>query len=590
MPYLGPRAFKTAPLTSHNLEYLNDRLVESQIKAGQQPDRIVGNPPVTTTPTAHVAPVSDENVTQYAARAAKTSSQRPQCVTTTHDSASLSSNSYDSSPKGEDEEGFTISTPLSSISSSSHSNSYESVVSAVNYSDPTSGLVSSSQLDAHTIVPDDDKTVVSGVAGRGSPSPGFQFSDADTDSYDDKPALLRKKSGELIKSSLKLPTLQRSNSLPNTKSVRFATRLEDIKFFHKTEKPTAVSNNSSPVQSPNVRPTIWDWDDPLSGSSSDDEGDFPAEEHWTTVENDCAPVSSGALNFSRFNTGRPVILESIKLNSFKTALIGFVYVRNICYQKKIIVRLTTDDWKSYVEIDSANYICSNNIFKYSDEQSNYDKFSFIIKLGSLCNFNQLLDIQFCIEYVAGPNVYWDNNDGKNYHLVLKNETTVPSQVAKQPASSASLDLDDVAFRLKANHNFNDSFNRPVQKFVFHPKNSRNYMMKKIRSESSLASLDLPTASSPIEHASHKSLSLNNSAASKSYTTAPVSASAVPSPRLQTGGFDSPEDYYDYNQIVKNFCFYGSVQKPASLTNTSQIVRHTSPEPHDTLTADLSSFA
>ncbi|KAI5960763.1 uncharacterized protein KGF55_004333 [Candida pseudojiufengensis] len=86
----------------------------------------------------------------------------------------------------------------------------------------------------------------------------------------EKPKLLRKKSGELIKSSLKLSPhsfLQRSISSPNIiqnngnnnrideilsprKSVRFASRLINVKMFDGCESPASVSSLNSPCDSP----------------------------------------------------------------------------------------------------------------------------------------------------------------------------------------------------------------------------------------------------------------------------------------------------------------------------------------------------
>ncbi|KAI3405151.2 hypothetical protein KGF56_002107 [Candida oxycetoniae] len=81
------------------------------------------------------------------------------------------------------------------------------------------------------------------------------------------PKLVRKKSGELVKSSLRLnrsSLLQRSLSSPNfisnnhnsngsespRKSVRFASRLTNVKMFDEMESPASVSSRNSPCDSP----------------------------------------------------------------------------------------------------------------------------------------------------------------------------------------------------------------------------------------------------------------------------------------------------------------------------------------------------
>ncbi|OUM54225.1 hypothetical protein BVG19_g3584 [[Candida] boidinii] len=276
--------------------------------------------------------------------------------------------------------------------------------------------------------------------------------------------LVRKKSGELVKSSLKLPSLARSNSMPNaTKSVRFATVLEKVKFFKKAEKPIAVSAETSPVSSPHLKPT-WEWNSPEGSCSDDDEDDDfllssgNTISHsstgtnnitWKIIHNDAPP--SSVLNFAKFNCGKAVIFESVKLGSSKNSVIGFIYVKNISYQKKITVRLTTDNWKSFKDVSNANYISSNHIFKYNNVTNNdcnnlketYDKFSFIIKLESLYDDsvitgnNNLIDLKFCIRFETGDQEFWDNNDSKNYQVVLRKETNSSSSSYFPSTSSSS---------------------------------------------------------------------------------------------------------------------------------------------------------
>lgn len=276
--------------------------------------------------------------------------------------------------------------------------------------------------------------------------------------------LVRKKSGELVKSSLKLPSLARSNSMPNaTKSVRFATVLEKVKFFKKAEKPIAVSAETSPVSSPHLKPT-WEWNSPEGSCSDDDEDDDfllssgNTISHsstgtnnitWKIIHNDAPP--SSVLNFAKFNCGKAVIFESVKLGSSKNSVIGFIYVKNISYQKKITVRLTTDNWKSFKDVSNANYISSNHIFKYNNVTNNdcnhlketYDKFSFIIKLESLYDDsvitgnNNLIDLKFCIRFETGDQEFWDNNDSKNYQVVLRKETNASSSSYFPSTSSSS---------------------------------------------------------------------------------------------------------------------------------------------------------
>ncbi|KAH3680375.1 hypothetical protein WICPIJ_008299, partial [Wickerhamomyces pijperi] len=56
------------------------------------------------------------------------------------------------------------------------------------------------------------------------------------------------------------------------------------------------------------------------------------------------------------------------------------------------------------------------------------------------------------------------------------------------------DLDDIKFRLKTNLNFNDSFSSPSY-FGFEPRNSKQYLLRKVNSDTSIPTLKGITANS-----------------------------------------------------------------------------------------------
>ncbi|KAJ3386442.1 protein phosphatase 1, regulatory subunit [Lobulomyces angularis] len=113
-------------------------------------------------------------------------------------------------------------------------------------------------------------------------------------------------------------------------------------------------------------------------------------------------------------------LSSIKLN--KGIITGYVLVKNLAFQKEIIIRFSTDQWKSFQEVDAKFNITSYN---------NYDSFTFHLSLDEI--FKTQLEnflkrktsftkeqetpcISFCIRYFTDNVTYWDNNEGKNYLL------------------------------------------------------------------------------------------------------------------------------------------------------------------------------
>jgi len=611
MPYLGPRSFETAPLTASNLSCLNSELGQrvNAPSSSEVTAKSTGVPLV-------CSKVPDEIISKEMKGSSSTSNQSSE-----FDSIQ-SSTSRDSSSRSADDE-LIVSTPLSSVSSTGSSSSLQTFDVPVNLPSRESTI---SQGDNQTIVGDDEnKTIVSEKPtdlnlnnpalhfsmmvskptkhssssssnlqrqSLGTPlkriAKSFVDNTSSTKPHIQRPRLLRKKSGEPIKSSLKLPSLVRSESMPNSKSVRFAPQLADVKFFFRTEKPTAVSKETSPVHHVHSKKPVWDFG-MSSGSSDEEEEDNDSllgnEECWELVSNDSAP-SKMDVNFARFSTGRPVVLESVKLNCSRTSLIGFVYVKNVAYQKKIVIRLTTDDWKSYMEVDSANYISSNHIFKYSDTSSSYDKFSFILKLDSICGNKPLVCVKYCVQYISGGHVYWDSNHGRNFSLMLKRagSTTrgrVPGHHSSSRTSFSSVERslfapDDVGFKLKKNDNFNESFNSS-EKFEFQPKKAKNYLLKKIQSESCISSLATHHLSVASLNAARIPRSARPASAIRSefapsihYRKAFMSArkpSFAPH-RPRPVAFGTVNDFNDYNQIVKNFCFCGSDTNPAGSSYNS----------------------
>ncbi|VDN51059.1 unnamed protein product [Dracunculus medinensis] len=102
---------------------------------------------------------------------------------------------------------------------------------------------------------------------------------------------------------------------------------------------------------------------------------------------------------------RYVHLESVRW--FGRAITGVVRVKNVAYEKKVEIKYTYDDWKTFQSTYGA----------YSGSPlSSQDQFSFCIFLPYL-----LFDLQvfFCIRYEAAGAVHWDSNGGANYKLYCK---------------------------------------------------------------------------------------------------------------------------------------------------------------------------
>ncbi|NWR86309.1 PR3CB phosphatase, partial [Furnarius figulus] len=100
-----------------------------------------------------------------------------------------------------------------------------------------------------------------------------------------------------------------------------------------------------------------------------------------------------------------VCLESCVIQD--RALSGTVKVRNIAYEKTVMVRITFDGWKSFRDIP-CQYMHST----YGSADT--DIFSFELTLPKPSSSRRATE--FCISFQCGQKTHWDNNHGKNYKI------------------------------------------------------------------------------------------------------------------------------------------------------------------------------
>ena len=244
----------------------------------------------------------------------------------------------------------------------------------------------------------------------GSPSP-YRTSDSsetDEESPRIKPAMVRKKSGELVRPALR--SKRRPSSMPGTptfggKAVHFDQHLEHVRTFLKVDKPLAVSAGSSPAEGyeneiefpfaydAGFPPTVggpFEWEISLAN--------FPSEA--TQQERKLAPVR----------------VERVFLSSDNKFLIGVVAVSNLSFHKQVVARYTLDYWKTTSEI-TAEY--SNDIRKNHDDGC--DRFNFSLKLADQANLESRTMI-FCVRYIVAGKEFWDNNNSINYQVTFKKKS------------------------------------------------------------------------------------------------------------------------------------------------------------------------
>lgn len=221
----------------------------------------------------------------------------------------------------------------------------------------------------------------------------------------DDSRLIRKKSGQLVKPSLKtsrsatgtdgLSIFTNSKSEPATpvcKAVHFDSQLEHVKLFLAEQKPLAVSRDGSPT-------------DDTSGTDSD----FPSfifgnGAHDT--KRDRMKLIIRVVNMpTRINMRADVCLEEVSVSSGDNAILGRVRVRNIAYVKTVAVRFTFDAWQTTSEV----------VGHYHDSPCvDFDRFSFTIKLDDLLARIEEKTLVLAVRYSVAGQDLWDNNLGDDY--------------------------------------------------------------------------------------------------------------------------------------------------------------------------------
>ncbi|KAF8725137.1 Starch/carbohydrate-binding module (family 53), partial [Rhizoctonia solani] len=231
---------------------------------------------------------------------------------------------------------------------------------------------------------------------------------------------LRKKSGELVKPSLKhahtlsggLPTQKSlSRSAPATpttpKFVHFDAQLEHVRLFLAEQKPTAVSRDGSPTETSEGEGNEFPWygrGNAGAGAgygSSDDERARKA----LRVKNTNVPANVSI-------EGADIRVQSLTLSEDGSSLVGRVLVRNLAYEKWVAARFTFDWWQTTSEV-SARYIDTVG--------DGIDRFGFTIKLGDVLHRIEEKTLFVAVRYTVSGREIWDSNNGQNYMVSFTKE-------------------------------------------------------------------------------------------------------------------------------------------------------------------------
>ncbi|CUA69731.1 hypothetical protein RSOLAG22IIIB_08652 [Rhizoctonia solani] len=233
---------------------------------------------------------------------------------------------------------------------------------------------------------------------------------------------LRKKSGELVKPSLKhahtlsggIPTQKSfSRSAPATpttpKFVHFDAQLEHVRLFLAEQKPTAVSRDGSPTETSEGEGNEFPWHGRAAGvgyGSSDDE----RARKSLRVKHTNVPANASL-------DGADVRVQSLVLSEDGSSLVGRVLVRNIAFEKWVAARFTFDWWQTTSEV-SARYV--------DTVAEGVDRFGFTIKLGDVLHRIEEKTLFIAVRYTVDGREIWDSNHGQNYQVAFSKEANRPT--------------------------------------------------------------------------------------------------------------------------------------------------------------------
>lgn len=117
--------------------------------------------------------------------------------------------------------------------------------------------------------------------------------------------------------------------------------------------------------------------------------------------------SQPCANFSDFMRKlftQKVCLENAQIIS-EDVLIGTIKVQNLAFEKYVHVRLTTDSWKTFFDVEAK--------FLHS-ESPDVDVFTFRVQIAPAVK-----SVKFCVRYRCNAMDFWDNHDSNNYCVAAR---------------------------------------------------------------------------------------------------------------------------------------------------------------------------
>ncbi|KAK7110798.1 protein phosphatase 1 regulatory subunit 3B-like isoform X2 [Littorina saxatilis] len=105
-----------------------------------------------------------------------------------------------------------------------------------------------------------------------------------------------------------------------------------------------------------------------------------------------------------------ISLENVILNDYTVQ--GTIKVKNVSFQKRVLVRYTSSSWESHTDIVTTYNPGPADV---PGRPSQYDTFTFSFEVPP--NADASKKVEFAVCYEADGVQHWDNNDGQNYGVV-----------------------------------------------------------------------------------------------------------------------------------------------------------------------------
>ncbi|KAK7952771.1 uncharacterized protein PG986_008499 [Apiospora aurea] len=238
------------------------------------------------------------------------------------------------------------------------------------------------------------------VSKSADATPTASEEDSEMDDPPQKPQMVRKKSGELVRPALRPASQRRPSSMPGTptfsKAVHFDSHLEHVRHFLQVDRPLAVSAGSSPADN-------YESDTEYPFNTDKSATRTPPFEWEVVIQN--FPVETP------LRKAMPIRVERIWMSPDQKSLLGSIAVANLAFQKSVVCRFTFDYWKTTSEV-GAEY---SHEIRPRETEAGHDRFQFTIKLSDFANL-EAKTLYFCVRYNVNGREYWDNNADLNFQI------------------------------------------------------------------------------------------------------------------------------------------------------------------------------